>query len=142
MGRTDFTGASFPRRNLSRPPPGAPGVCTGAVDIAGQDWGFLSVFCVMRRGFGKTRTLAEWVCDQVASGQAGRIALVAATAADAREERYSFRRTAMVSAGIRALETPADLAQWSNRNDINFLCSEQPKLEASVRYGEGPPLQA
>jgi len=96
----------------------------------------------MRRGFGKTRTLAEWVCDQVASGQAGRIALVAATAADAREERYSFRRTAMVSAGIRALETPADLAQWSNRNDINFLCSEQPKLEASVRYGEGPPLQA
>jgi phage terminase large subunit-like protein len=37
------------------------------------------------RGFGKTRTLAEWVCDQVASGQAGRIALVAATAADARD---------------------------------------------------------
>src|SRR5215813_9878218 len=36
------------------------------------------------RGFGKTRTLAEWVCGQVASGQAGRIALVAATAADAR----------------------------------------------------------
>src|SRR5215471_13980828 len=37
------------------------------------------------RGFGKTRTLAEWVCGQVASGQAGRIALVAATAADARD---------------------------------------------------------
>ena len=37
------------------------------------------------RGFGKTRTLAEWVCDQVASGQASRIALVAATAADARD---------------------------------------------------------
>src|SRR5438105_12894750 len=37
------------------------------------------------RGFGKTRTLAEWVCEQVASGQAGRIALVAATAADARD---------------------------------------------------------
>jgi phage terminase large subunit-like protein len=36
------------------------------------------------RGFGKTRTLAEWVCEQVASGQARRIALVAATAADAR----------------------------------------------------------
>jgi phage terminase large subunit-like protein len=30
-------------------------------------------------------TLAEWVCYQAASGQAGRIALVAATAADARE---------------------------------------------------------
>src|SRR5438105_9083893 len=37
------------------------------------------------RGFGKTRTLAEWVCQQTASGQAGRIALVAATAADARD---------------------------------------------------------
>jgi len=37
------------------------------------------------RGFGKTRSLAEWVCDQAASGQAGRIALVAATAADARD---------------------------------------------------------
>jgi predicted phage terminase large subunit-like protein len=37
------------------------------------------------RGFGKTRTLAEWVCAQVASGLASRIALVAATAADARD---------------------------------------------------------
>src|SRR5262249_58007964 len=31
------------------------------------------------RGFGKTRTLAEWVCQQAASRQAGRIALVAAS---------------------------------------------------------------
>jgi phage terminase large subunit-like protein len=37
------------------------------------------------RGFGKTRTLAEWVCHQAASGEASRIALVAATAADARD---------------------------------------------------------
>src|SRR5262249_22335022 len=37
------------------------------------------------RGFGKTRTLAEWVCQQAASGEARRIALVAATAADARD---------------------------------------------------------
>src|SRR5437763_3387868 len=37
------------------------------------------------RGFGKTRTLAEWVCQQAASGRAGRIALVAATAADAHD---------------------------------------------------------
>src|SRR5262249_25723257 len=37
------------------------------------------------RGFGKTRTLAEWVCQQAAFGQADRIALVAATAADARD---------------------------------------------------------
>jgi phage terminase large subunit-like protein len=37
------------------------------------------------RGFGKTRTLAEWACGQAASGQASRIAIVAATAADARD---------------------------------------------------------
>ena len=37
------------------------------------------------RGFGKTRTLVEWVCHQVALGLASRIALVAATAADVRD---------------------------------------------------------
>jgi len=37
------------------------------------------------RGFGKTRTLAEWVNDQAASGQAKRIAIVAATASDCRD---------------------------------------------------------
>jgi predicted phage terminase large subunit-like protein len=37
------------------------------------------------RGFGKTRTLAEWVCEQILFGLASRIALVAATAADARD---------------------------------------------------------
>ena len=76
------------------------------------------------RGFGKTRTLAEWVCDQVACGQARRIALVAATAADARdvlvegESRHSCGRTAMVPAGIRTLETAPDLAERSNRNNV------------------------
>jgi phage terminase large subunit-like protein len=75
------------------------------------------------RGFGKTRTLAEWVCGQVASGQASRIALVAATAADAlrlggRRERHSRGRAAMVPAGIRALETAPDLAERRNRDDV------------------------
>lgn len=37
------------------------------------------------RGFGKTRTGAEWVKAQVASGQAGRVALVGETAADVRD---------------------------------------------------------
>jgi phage terminase large subunit-like protein len=37
------------------------------------------------RGFGKTRVLCEWVNHQAAIGGAGRIALVAATAADARD---------------------------------------------------------
>jgi predicted phage terminase large subunit-like protein len=37
------------------------------------------------RGFGKTRVLSEWVCEQAQSDRSGRIALVAATAADARD---------------------------------------------------------
>ncbi len=37
------------------------------------------------RGFGKTRTGAEWVRSRVESGRAGRIALIARTAADARD---------------------------------------------------------
>lgn len=37
------------------------------------------------RGFGKTRTGAEWVREEVAAGRASRIALVAETAADARD---------------------------------------------------------
>jgi phage terminase large subunit-like protein len=37
------------------------------------------------RGFGKTRTICEWVRAQVETGAAGRIALIAATSADARD---------------------------------------------------------
>lgn len=37
------------------------------------------------RGFGKTRTLAEWVRDRIESGRSGRMALVAPTAADVRD---------------------------------------------------------
>jgi predicted phage terminase large subunit-like protein len=37
------------------------------------------------RGFGKTRTLAEWINDQVTFRQAKRIAIVAATASDCRD---------------------------------------------------------
>jgi predicted phage terminase large subunit-like protein len=37
------------------------------------------------RGFGKTRTLAEWVNNQATSGRAKRIAIVAATASDCRD---------------------------------------------------------
>ena len=37
------------------------------------------------RGFGKTRTGAEWVREEVASGRAGRVALVGRTAGDVRD---------------------------------------------------------
>ena len=47
------------------------------------DW---DIWLVMSgRGFGKTRTGAEWVKGEVAAGRAGRIALIAETAADGRD---------------------------------------------------------
>jgi phage terminase large subunit-like protein len=41
--------------------------------------------CLAGRGWGKTRTGAEWIREEVAAGRATRIALVAETAADARD---------------------------------------------------------
>ena len=42
-------------------------------------------FCLAGRGWGKSRTGAEWVRAQVKAGLAGRIALVARTASDVRD---------------------------------------------------------
>lgn len=44
------------------------------------------------RGWGKTKTGAEWVREEVAAGRAGKIALVAETAADARDVMVSALR--------------------------------------------------
>ena len=56
-------------RDSQRPPPG--------------DW---AIWLVMAgRGFGKTRTGAEWIRARVESGASGRVALVARTPADARD---------------------------------------------------------
>jgi len=72
------------------------------------------------RGFGKTRTLAEWACGQAASGQARRIALVAATAADVLVEGESGILSVAPSwcPGVRAFKTTADMAERSHCNDI------------------------
>lgn len=47
------------------------------------DW--ITWAAIAGRGFGKTRLGAEWVREQVETGRAGRIALIAETAADARD---------------------------------------------------------
>jgi len=76
LKRTDFTTAldeldSWPilARPNQRPPPG-------------EDW-FIWLL-LAGRGFGKTRTLVEFVREKVTAGTAKRVALVAPTAADAR----------------------------------------------------------
>src|SRR5438094_10286232 len=76
------------------------------------------------RGFGKTRTLAEWVCQQTASGQARQDRprhghrRRCARCLGRRRKRHSCRSTAMVPAGLRALETTADLAEWRYGHDV------------------------
>ncbi|MCX5579451.1 DNA-packaging protein [Kaistia terrae] len=47
--------------------------------------GWLTWLILAGRGWGKTRTGAEWIQEQVLTGTASRIALVAATASDARD---------------------------------------------------------
>jgi len=50
---------------------------------AGEDW---SIWLLLAgRGFGKTRALVEFVLEQILAGAASRVALVAPTAADARD---------------------------------------------------------
>lgn len=53
------------------------------LEPTGASWRFWLILA--GRGFGKTRTGAEWVCQKVERGEAKRIALVAETAADARD---------------------------------------------------------
>lgn len=48
-------------------------------------WAWRIWLILAGRGFGKTRTGAEWVRDEVESGRRGRIALVGRTAADVRD---------------------------------------------------------
>ena len=60
------------------------------------------------RGFGKTRTLAEWVCQQAASGQARLVALVAATAADARDVLLEGQTPAPVTKVSKAVDASAN----------------------------------
>jgi phage terminase large subunit-like protein len=57
-----------------------------AAETASATWRLVADLALLAgRGFGKTSTLAEWVCDQAALGQASRIAIVAATAGDVRD---------------------------------------------------------
>jgi phage terminase large subunit-like protein len=76
------------------------------------------------RGFGKTRAGAEYIIDLVSTGQARRVALVAATAADVRDVMVEgssgiYRLfTRLEPTGLRAKQTQTDMAQRRNRDDV------------------------
>jgi phage terminase large subunit-like protein len=81
------------------------------------------------RGFGKTRTLAEWVCEQVALGQASRIALVAATAADARDVLVEGESGILAIAPTRfrpIYEPPKRRLTWPNGTIATTFSAEEP----------------
>ena len=65
---------------------------------AGDDWNGWIVMA--GRGFGKTRTGAEWVRELIETGAAGRVALIAPTAGDARDVMVEG------PAGILAVSSP------------------------------------
>lgn len=59
------------------------------------------------RGSGKTRAGAEWVRDKITSGKCGRVALVASTAADARDTMVEGE------SGIRAICPPNERPKYN-----------------------------
>jgi phage terminase large subunit-like protein len=82
------------------------------------------------RGFGKTRTLAEWVCQQVALGQSSRIALVAATAADARDVLVEGQSgiLAVAPTGFRLVYEPSKRRlTWANGAIATTFSAEEPE---------------
>ncbi len=74
------------------------------------EWKRLLLRC--GRGFGKTRTGAEWVRDQIESGTCRHIALVAANAGDLRDVMIEDRRTG--GAGMMQVCPPWNLPYYSS----------------------------
>lgn len=93
----------------------------------GLDWqGWL---VLAGRGFGKTRAGAEWVRMEVEAGRARRIALVGATAADARHVMIEGESglLAISAPGMRPLWEPSKrLLTWPNGAVATAFSAERP----------------
>lgn len=82
------------------------------------------------RGFGKTRTGAEWIRHLVETGQAGRIALVAPTSADAREVMIEGESglAAIASADFRPRYEPSKRRlTWPNGAIATAYSADEPE---------------
>lgn len=82
------------------------------------------------RGFGKTRTGAEWVNEQVLSGKSRRIAIVAPTAADTRRTIVEGESGIMAISPPwnRPLYEPSKLQlTWPNGAVASLVSSEEPE---------------
>ena len=90
------------------------------------DWS--SWLILAGRGFGKTRTGAEWVKGQVESGTAGRIALVAPTAGDCRDIMLEGQSGIMTisSSWCRPLYEPSKRRlTWPNGATATLFSAEE-----------------
>lgn len=91
------------RHGLARPEQRAPGTDGAAIDRT--DWTFWLLLA--GRGFGKTRSGAEWIIDQAVKRPGSHLALVAATTDDARKTMLSSGLESNEGAsGILAVSPP------------------------------------
>ena len=92
--------------------------------------GAWSVWVILAgRGFGKTRAGAEWVTEQVKSGLARRVALVAATAADARDTMVEGESGLLAVAGtgfVPRYEPSKRRVTWPNGAVGTTFTAEEP----------------
>ena len=98
----ELTRHRFDWRAIARPAQLAPG--TPGSFSARRDWDVW--FLMAGRGFGKTRSGAEWVREQVAEGRRRRLAFIAPTLRDAR------RIMVEGPSGILSVSTPAERPEW------------------------------
>lgn len=92
------------------------------------DWVFWLLLA--GRGFGKTRTGAEWINDRVCSGKAKRIALVAPTAADVRKVMVEGESglLAVSPPWNRPIFEPSKLqVTWPNGAIAQLFSAEEPE---------------
>ena len=78
------------------------------------------------RGFGKTRTGAEWVKEQVRSGRGRRIALVAPTAADARDVMVDSLLSIYPPEARPLYESSKRRLSWPNGARATIYSAEDP----------------
>ncbi len=113
-------------RNIARPEQFEP---------AGDWWSIFLYFA--GRGAGKTRAGAEWVHELVASGRAGRIALVAPTTADARDVMLEGESGVLAAAPDYArpvYEPSKRKVTWPSGAIAMLFSAEEPEWVRGVQH--------